>query len=45
MNFYEYCNCKYNNIINKNINFNKIKINNIKEVKIDKEILDIIVFL
>jgi len=52
MDFYKCCNCGYNiiNKENKDINVNKIKINNdknnnIKEVKINKEILDIIIFL
>ena len=55
MDFYKCCNCGYNininnNKENKDINNNKIKINNdkksnIKEVKVDKEILDIIIFL
>ena len=53
MDFYKCYNCGYNNVNNKenkDININKIKINNdkksnIKEVKVDKEILDIIIFL
>ena len=54
MDFYKCFNCGYNiNIKNKenqDINVNKIKINidkknNIKEVKVNKEILDIIIFL
>lgn len=54
MDFYKCYNCGYNNNINnkenKDININKIKINNdeksnIKEVKVNKEILDIIIFL
>ena len=54
MDFYKCCNCGYSNINNnkenEDINVNKIKINNdknnnIKEVKINKEILDIIIFL
>lgn len=54
MDFYKCCNCGYNNNVNnkenEDININKIKINNdkksnIKEVKINKEILDIIIFL
>ena len=53
MDFYKCYNCGYNNNINNKENkdiINKIKINNdkksnIKEVKINKEILDIIIFL
>ena len=53
MDFYKCYNCGYNNVNNKenkDININKIKINNdkkntIKEVKVNKEILDIIIFL
>ena len=52
MNFYKCCNCGYNinNKENKDINVNNIKINNnkkndIKEVKVNKEILDIIIFI
>ena len=50
MDFYKCYNCGYNNKENKDININKIKINNdkknnIKEVKVNKEILDIIIFL
>ena len=54
MDFYKCCNCGYSNINNnaknEDINVNTIKINNdknnnIKEVKINKEILDIIIFL
>lgn len=51
MDFYKCYNCGYNNNKeNKDININKIKINNdkksnIKEVKVNKEILDIIIFL
>lgn len=52
MDFYKCYNCGYNinNKENEDININKIKINNdkksnIKEVKVNKEILDIIIFL
>jgi DNA-directed RNA polymerase subunit M/transcription elongation factor TFIIS len=51
MDFYKCCNCGYNNNKkNEDININKIKINNdknnnIKEVKVNKEIIDIIIFL
>lgn len=52
MDFYKCYNCGYNNNNkeNEDININKIKINNdkksnIKEVKVNKEILDIIIFL
>lgn len=51
MDIYKCCNCGYiNNTKNEDIYVNKIKINinknnNIKEVKINKEILDIIIFL
>jgi|SaaInlStandDraft_7_1057024.scaffolds.fasta_scaffold07130_3 hypothetical protein len=55
MDFYKCCNCGYNNNIIPNtilnctkikcIEYNKIKINNDKQVKVNKEILDIIIFL